>query len=393
MSLHERGKRSDHTTKDAGRADYIAMTSYLRLSFVATSIAASIFTTNPSQAARTVKARSQADVEAATRLQVFLDRAEFAPGKIDGHYGEFTVKALALYRQARGAQPAQQPTPPKKKGKSKAETAPDVNGLDLASVDPVFLTYTVAEADLQSIGEMPASVPEQAKKKSLPYKNAAEAIAEKFHTDVDFLAQLNPGKTKAIKAGDTLSVPNVEPFDLPAVKDLKVGNEIPAAAANAIEDEADAKKGKGKSDKKEKQSETPAPTTAVKVDIKTNMLSVYEGDKLIAAYPVTIGSAQTVSPVGEWKVRGVAKMPNFRYDKAMLNKGERSNDFHMLPPGPNNPVGVIWIALNKKGIGLHGTNDPDSIGRSASHGCVRLANWDVVRLAGKVKTGVPVSIH
>jgi lipoprotein-anchoring transpeptidase ErfK/SrfK len=123
------------------------------------------------------------------------------------------------------------------------------------------------------------------------------------------------------------------------------------------------------------------------------MLSVFEGDKLIAAFPVTIGSGRTESPVGEWKVRGVAKMPNFRYDKAMLNKGERSGDFHMLPPGPNNLVGVIWIQLNKKGIGLHGTSEPDSIGRSASHGCVRLANWDVVRLAAKVKAGDPVSIR
>lgn len=347
-----------------------------------------------SQAAKTTKARGKAEIEAATRLQVFLDRAEFTPGKIDGHYGEFTVKALALYRQAQGTAPAPQAAPPPKKDKAKRETAPDVSGLDLASVDPVFLTYTVTEADLQSVGELPSTVPEQAKKKSLPYKNAAEAIAEKFHTDVDFLAELNPGKTKAIKAGDTLSVPNVEPFDLPAVKDLKPGNEIPAKAANEIEDETDAKKGKGKKPTKKSEETAPSPpTTAVKIDIKTNMLTVWESEKLIAAYPVTIGSAQTASPVGDWTVRGVAKMPNFRYDKAMLNKGERSSNFHMLPPGPNNPVGVIWIALNKKGIGLHGTNDPDSIGRSASHGCVRLANWDAVRLAGKVKAGVPVSIH
>jgi lipoprotein-anchoring transpeptidase ErfK/SrfK len=92
-------------------------------------------------------------------------------------------------------------------------------------------------------------------------------------------------------------------------------------------------------------------------------------------------------------VRGVAKMPTFRYDEKMLKEGERSDDFKMLPPGPNNPVGVIWIALNKKGIGLHGTEDPDAVGRAASHGCVRLANWDIVRLAGKVKRGVAVSIE
>jgi lipoprotein-anchoring transpeptidase ErfK/SrfK len=302
------------------------------------------------------------------------------------------VKALALYREAKG-EPTAPVSPEKSAGKKKPgqATAPDVSGLDLASVDPVFLSYTVTEADLKNIGEVPESVPEQAKKKSLPYKSAAEAIGEKFHTDVDFLAELNPGKTKSIKAGDTLIVPNVEPFEFAEVKDLKPGSEISALAANDFEDEADAKKAKGKGGKKD--SEEAAPTTSVKIDMKTEMLSVYEADKLIAAYPVTIGSAQTESPIGDWKVRAVAKMPNFRYDKAMLNKGERSADFHMLPPGPNNPVGVIWIALNKKGIGLHGTSDPDAIGRSASHGCVRLANWDIVRLAAKVKAGVPVSIH
>src|SRR6476661_6095659 len=121
----------------------------------------------------------------------------------------------------------------------------------------------------------------------------------------------------------------------------------------------------------EDQPETQAPTpgesgasrnVATKVDTKTNMLGVFEAEKLIAAYPVTIGSAHNTSPVGEWKVRGVSKLPTFRYDKEMLEHGERSGNFYMLPPGPRNPVGVMWIALNKKGIGIHGTNDPGSIG-------------------------------
>ena len=86
-------------------------------------------------------------------------------------------------------------------------------------------------------------------------------------------------------------------------------------------------------------------------------------------------------------------MPFFRYDKEMLQHGERSGDFYVLPPGPRNPVGVMWIALNKKGIGIHGTDDPASIGRHVSHGCIRLANWDVVRLATKIKPGDNVSIH
>ncbi len=315
-------------------------------------------------------------------MQVFLDRSEFAPGKIDGRYGEFTVKALALFRQSRGEQAAVI------KDDAGAKAAPDVSGLDLASVQPVFVEYTVTAEDLQAVGEMANTVAEQATQKSMPYKTAAESIAEKFHTDVDFLAELNPGKTVAIKVGDVLAVPNVVPFDLSGVKGLKPGSETAANDVDGNEQESD-----GRGADKEKSPGVNSAAVSVQVDAKANMLTVFEGEKLIAAYPVTIGSERTASPVGEWKVRGVAKMPNFRYDKAMLEKGERSGDFHMLPPGPNNLVGVIWIQLNKKGIGLHGTNEPDAIGRSASHGCVRLANWDVVRLAAKIKGGVPVSIR
>ena len=118
-----------------------------------------------------------------------------------------------------------------------------------------------------------------------------------------------------------------------------------------------------------------------------------EGEKLVATYPVTVGTAHTASPIGEWKVRGIAKMPTFRWDKEMLRHGNRSGDFYLLRPGPRNPVGVMWIALDKKGIGIHGTNDQASIGHAASHGCVRLANWDIVRLATKIKAGDKVSIH
>lgn len=319
--------------------------------------------------------------EAATLLQVFLDRANFSPGKLDGHYGDFTRKALALYRQARGEQPER----PREPG-AKIDTPPDVTGLDLPSVGPAFIAYTVTLEDMKNVGAVPDAVAQKAKLKFLPYREAGEAIAEKFHCDRDFLEQLNPGKTKRIKAGDQLKVPNVEPFELRAVKDLKPGSEIAAPVANEIPDEPETLP-------PTEGSEAPQGETMVNVDTKTNFITVLEGNTLVAAYPVTIGSARTESPIGEWKVRGVAKLPTFRYDEEMLNHGERSGDFHMLPPGPNNPVGVIWIALNKKGIGLHGTENPDSIGRSASHGCVRLANWDIVRLATRVKAGVSVSIY
>src|SRR5882762_9111618 len=238
-----------------------------------------------------IEKQSPAQIEAATRLQIFLDRSNFSPGKLDGRYNEFTHKALALYRQSRGEQP--QPPPQD----AKADAAPDVNGLDLDSVQPVFITYAVTPADLQNVGKLPASVKEQAKLKALLYRDPADAIAEKFHCDIHFLEQLNPGKTKSIKPGDQLSVPNVEPFELTAVKDLKAGSQIPALAANDIADENDAANGKDKS------PESGAPSISIKVDMKTNMLGVFEADKLVAAYPVTVGSAQTASPIGEWKVR------------------------------------------------------------------------------------------
>jgi len=326
---------------------------------------------------------SKADVEGATRLQVFLDRTNFSPGKIDGRYNDLAQRALALYRESRGEQP--QIPPPQHKTRS--NVAPDVTGLDLASVEPVLIPYTVTDADLQSVGPLPTKVAEQAKLKFLPYHDAADAIAEKFHSDVHFLEQLNPNRMQAIKPGDQIMVPNVEPFDLASVKNIKPGSEGSSQAANEMEDQP------GTQTPNPGESAGAPGNVAINIDTKMNILEVREGEKLVAAYPVTVGSAQTASPIGEWKVRRITKMPTFRWDKEMLKHGKRSGNFYLLRPGPRNPVGVMWIALNKKGIGIHGTNDPASIGHAASHGCIRLANWDVVRLATKIKPGDNVSIH
>jgi len=356
----------------------------LRVALVAVLITSSIPQASAKRKAARASKSTKADIEAATRLQVFLDRANFGPGKIDGRYNDLTRKALAAYRESRGEQPQTSP-PPQSKRKSNA--APDVAGLDLASVDPVFIPYTVTDADLQNIGPLPKEPAQEAKLKFLPYRDAADAIAEKFHSDIHFFEQLNPGKLKTIKPGDQLMVPNVEPFELASVKDIKPGSEVTSQGANEVEDQPDAQAGSPGENK------GATANVAVNVDTKTNILQVHDGEKLIAAYPVTVGSGRTASPIGEWKVRRITKMPTFRYDKEMLQHGQRSGNFHLLPPGPRNPVGVMWIALNKKGIGIHGTNEPGSIGHAASHGCIRLANWDVVRLATKIKPGGNVSIH
>ena len=364
------------------------MNTVFRLALVAILISGSIAPASARKKAARERPSGKADIEAATRLQVFLDRANFSPGKIDGRYNDLTWKALALYRTSRGEQPQTAPAPPPAKhAKAKSNPAPDINGLDLASVDPVFIPYTVTEADLQSIGPSPKEPAQQAKLKFLPYHDAADALAEKFHCDIHFLEQLNPGKLKAVKAGDQLMVPNVEPFELASVKDIKPGSEVASQAANEVEEQPEAQNGN------QGANQAATANVTIKIDTKANTLEVHEGEKLIAAYPVTVGSAQTASPIGEWKVRRITKMPTFRYDKEMLKHGQRSGNFYMLPLGPRNPVGVMWIALNKKGIGIHGTNEPGSIGHAASHGCIRLANWDVVRLATKIKSGDNVSIH
>ncbi len=329
------------------------------------------------------------DKTAAVRLQIFLDRADFSPGKIDGRHGDFTLRALELYRVANGLTAPASENEREETTKTNSEDIPNVNDLDLSSADPIFIDYTVSEADLENVGKLPEDVEAQSDLKSMPYRSLGEAIAERFHTDQELLEELNPEKLSNLKVGESVKVPNVEPFDLTAVKDLKLPTEKQDENDADATEKADLEAG----DSKDSQNGTKEKVMSVKVDTKINMLSLYENDQLIAAYPVTIGSNQTESPIGEWKVTGVAKMPDFRYDKAMLEQGKRSSDFHILPPGPNNPVGVIWIQLNKKGIGLHGTSSPDTIGRSESHGCVRLANWDVIRLASKVESGVVVNIR
>jgi lipoprotein-anchoring transpeptidase ErfK/SrfK len=385
------------------------------------SLAAAGKTAEKPAAKKAAKPTVVAGREAATRLQVFLDRANFAPGKIDGRFGGFSEKALGLYREAHSlpALPTA-PAPAKVAGQpEKTIPLPDLSDMDLASVKDVFIDYAVTEADVQSTGTLPKGVPEMAKLKWLPYANLAEALGEKFHVDVDYLKELNPGKMEALKAGDTLKVPNVVPFEVGGVKDLPMLDQIAMKQEKAAAaDKGKKKHSTGKEHSKEtagkkhdkknehadakttEQPKTEPKTTllspdqiSIKVDTKDNMLRLFENGKLVAAYPVTIGSAQTESPLGGWQVKGVARLPDFRYDLSFLNTGERGAQTYLLAPGPNDPVGVIWVALNKPGIGLHGTEDPDAIGRSASHGCVRLANWDIVRLATHVRAGVVVSIH
>lgn len=378
-------------------------------------------------------AKSKVKQDDAVRLQIFLDRENFGPGKIDGGYGGFTKLAWLHWQQAHGIE------------KPNVETL-DPQSPQLASVDPIYISYTIVTDDLANLGPVPSSPAEQAKLKALTYQTLSELLGERFHSSPDFLKKLNaPKNLDALKEGDTVTVPNVQPpFDLAQVAGWKDLQRAQTAATNKKkEQEAKATTAKGgnggaatsssptpavaqenPSTPTPAPSATPAPSPTasptpgvangsaptaptvampalpvlspaafIHINVKECYLELRDGDRIVAAFPVTPGSKTIPTPVGEWKIVGKALFPEFRWDKEMLEHGRRSKDAYELPPGPNSPVGIAWMQLSKPGIGLHGTGEPDTIGRSASHGCVRLANWDAFKLYNMVQKGMKVVIE
>lgn len=283
------------------------------------------------------------------RLQIFLDGQLFGPGKLDGRPGEFTTKALKHYQRAHGL----------------PETELETHTLDLSSVTELYTTYTIRAQDLGFVGELPSQPAAQSKKKYLPYDSLLEFLTERFHCAPDFLEFINqPMKLSALKSGDVVKVPAVQPFLIEELTQIAKLPEIPEFK-----------------------------TRVIKIDTREKLLALWDGEKLLASLPITPGSGHTATPPGTWRILGITQMPTFRWDKSVLDYGVRSENYYTLPLGPNNPVGVMWIGLNKPGIGIHGTNLPQSIGRSASHGCMRTANWDVVRLVKMITQGMTVIIE
>lgn len=289
-------------------------------------------------------------VESILRLQLFLDGKLFGPGKVDGRPGEFTTKALKRYQKAHGM----------------PETEIDAHSLDLSGITELYTTYTIRQEDLKFIGSVPGKPSLQSKKKYLPYDSLLEFLTERFHTSPELIEYLNrPMKMSALKPGDSVKAPNVtEPFQIELLEPVPGLPEVPEFANRVL-----------------------------KIDTKEKLLGLHEGEKLLASLPITPGSGHLATPPGTWRIVGIAQMPTFRWDAGVLNYGVRTSTFYELPIGPNNPVGVMWIGLSKPGIGIHGTNQPQTIGRSASHGCMRTANWDVIRLSKMITKGLPVIIE
>jgi len=272
------------------------------------------------------------------KVQVFLDRAQFSPGEIDGKLGENAQKALRAFAEAKGLT------------SDKALTPEVWKMLAGTSKDPAITEYTISKSDVKGpfLEKLPAKMEDMKGLKALGYTSPREAIAEKFHTSEGLLVALNPGK-KFDQAGEIIFVTNV----LNKQTKLTIGR--------------------------------------IEVDKSRQAVKAFDpSGALIAVFPATVGSEEKPSPSGNLKVISVDANPNYRYNPDYKFKGVKSKKAFTIKPGPNNPVGSYWIGLSSEGYGIHGTPNPSKVSKSESHGCVRLTNWDVGLLGSNIKKGTPV---
>jgi lipoprotein-anchoring transpeptidase ErfK/SrfK len=243
-----------------------------------------------------------------------------------------------------------------------------------------LVDYTITDTDVAGpfAEQITTDMMQKAELPSLPYQSALEMLAERYHASQTLLRRLNPEAQFA--AGETIRVPNVEPFTLPAP-----GHE--AAPKTRQETGTTGSAGRAGAE----AAPADKPDVVVTVTKEASALTVQDAEgRVIFHAPVTTGSEFDPLPIGEWKVTAIQYSPVFRYNPDLFWDADPSHAKATLKPGPNNPVGVVWIDLSKKHYGLHGTPEPEAIGKSASHGCVRLTNWDALKLAGLVKPGTRV---
>lgn len=291
------------------------------------------------------------------KVQVILDRLGFTPGVIDGRPGRSLAVALAGFQEAQGLTPS---------GRLDAPTRAALGRYDRI---PATVTVRIARADMAGpfLHPTPDDPEAQAQLARLPYQSPLERLAERFHTTPATIVALNSPDTP-LRAG----TPIVVPAALPYSRDYAVDDPTARGLLNGLNVDARAPR-----------------ADRVVVDKSDGVLRAYRGDRLVAQFPATMGSTANPLPIGRWTIRGIAYDPDWRYDPRLLTGADKSDEPMIIPPGPNNPVGVVWHDLSKEHYGIHGTSEPEQIGRAESNGCIRLTNWDAARLSLMVRPGTP----
>ncbi len=294
------------------------------------------------------------------RLEVALDRLGYSSGVIDGKQTRFDALALRGFQAANALDETGLLDEPTKAALAK-----------LPPVEPTrIVRIPAAFARGPFVPDLPNDTSKQANFEHLGYRNLMEALAERFHTTPETLVALNGPQAK-IGAGLPIRVPNVADADMTAAASDERGWNGTLVSLGISSNQAQAEK--------------------IVVSKSQGSLRAYDGEgHLLVQFPATMGSEHDPLPLGNWKVLGVSRNPDFHYNPKLFWDVSDSQQERLLKPGPNGPVGVAWIDLSKEHYGIHGTGEPASIGRSESHGCVRLTNWDVARLAQMVKPGVAV---
>ncbi|MDE0835340.1 MAG: L,D-transpeptidase [Akkermansiaceae bacterium] len=303
----------------------------------------------------------------AVRLQIFLDQSNFGPGVIDGRIGQFSELAVNSWNENQG---------------HPIDSWRAVNTAARKAVPNPFAVAIVPEAVAKWVNpNLSYKKAEQAKAKQMSYRSNGEFMSERYHTDIPYLIELNSSSNiYNLKPRETIIVPNVNAFEIENLTGAVFKEDEALSQRHAV------------------------------IDTKLNQVRIYEANlralvvadpeapasvanqSLIAAFPITPGKPQFIR-YGKWEMRNAVELPVWRYDQQLLDTGKRGKNFLNIPGGPNNPVGVLWCGLSKPGIGMHGTSNPETIGRSRSAGCIRLANWDIVRIPGMLRPGCSVEIR